>query len=238
MLDRLQGAFARERRFTSDASHELRAPLSVIRAEADVALRKERETSEYRRALSVIVEEADALEHLTRELLAAARADAPTGTGATAVLAEVVHSVGARMHKVAQERQITICVTEHTQGEAFVSADRATLERAIVPIVHNAIMHARAVVELRVERDGDFEALRVSDDGAGFSESGLERAFERFWRDDDARRRAGTGLGMPIARALILASGGTIEIANRPGGGASVHICLPRAASSKSHSVV
>ena len=115
-------------------------------------------------------------------------------------------------------------------GSASVTADRPTLERAIIPIVHNAIAHARAGVELRVEREGDVEVLDVCDDGAGFSDSGLEHAFDRFWRDDGARSREGSGLGLPIARTLILAGGGTIEIGNRPAGGASVRIRLPRAA--------
>ena len=94
--------------------------------------------------------------------------------------------------------------------------------------MHNAIIQAASSVTLRSGREGDFEELTVSDDGAGFSPVALELAFERFCRDDEARGRGGTGLGMPIARALVLGAGGTVDIANEPGDGAAVRTRLLR----------
>ena len=227
MLDRLQQAFGRERRFTSDASHELRAPLSVIRAEADLALRKERGPQEYRDALQVIAAEADALERLTRDLLAAARADAAIDERRDAVdLQAVAVSVAARLTALGAERGARIAVVS-ASSVSVLRADRDALERAVLTIAHNAIKYAHALVELRVARTADGVELTVDDDGPGFSQPALERAFERFWRDDDARHRDGTGLGLAIAKTTVERAGGSIAIANRPGGGGTVVLRFP-----------
>jgi signal transduction histidine kinase len=230
MLDRLGAAFARERRFTSDASHELRAPLSVIRAEADLALRKDREPAEYRAALAVILEQADDLEHLTRELLAAARAENAAGAVAAASdLDGITRAVGARFERIAADRGVTIEVHDSSDDRRLVRVDSATIERALVPIVHNAIVHAQSVVELRMARNDGFEEVIVCDDGPGFSDEALQRAFDRFWRDDANRSREGSGLGMAIAQAIVVRAAGSIAIGNRDSGGAAVRIRLPRA---------
>lgn len=227
MLDRLQQAFGRERRFTSDASHELRAPLSVIRAEADLALRKERGPEEYRDALRVIAAEADALERLTRDLLAAARADSAVEERRGDVdLQAVAAAVAERLTALGAERGVRIGVVPASSVPAL-RADRDALERAVLTIAHNAIKYARALVELRVARTADAVELAVEDDGPGFSETALERAFERFWRDDDARHRDGTGLGLAIAKTTVERAGGSIAIANRPGGGGTVVLRFP-----------
>ncbi|MBC5800795.1 MAG: HAMP domain-containing protein [Candidatus Eremiobacteraeota bacterium] len=222
MLDRLQHAFERERRFTSDASHELRAPLSVIRAEADLALRKERDPAEYRRALEGIAAEADALEALTRDLLAAARAESkfPSAGDAVVDLAALAASATSRLGILAEARGLAL----RTAGEpnALVQADHDALARALVTVLHNAIKYARAGVAVRVARRDDAVVVEVEDDGTGFSPVALDRAFDRFWRDDEARSTEGSGLGLAIARTLVEGSGGTIALSNRAGGGARV----------------
>ena len=222
MLDRLQHAFDRERRFTSDASHELRAPLSVIRAEADLALRKERTAAEYRAALETIASEADALEALTRDLLTVARAD---GGAAAAVelttidLSAVAADAVARLAVLARERGVRV----HVDGapNALVRGERDGLERAVITVLHNAIKYAspNGTVGVRVMHDGDAVELCVSDDGHGFSAEALQRAFDRFWRDDESRTLPGSGLGLAIAKATVERFGGTIAIANGAGGG-------------------
>lgn len=226
MLDRLQHAFERERRFTSDASHELRAPLSVIRAEADLALRKERGPAEYRRALEGIAAEADALEGLTRDLLAAARADVDEVSGGAIVpLDAVVAAASARLSILADARGLRLSTT--LTPEASVRGDRNALERAVLTVVHNAIKYARGRVDVRVTCENGAVALNVEDDGAGFSEEALKRAFDRFWRDDEARSTEGSGLGLAIARAIVEKAGGTIALGNQDGGGARVTMTFP-----------
>jgi len=226
MLDRLQHAFERERRFTSDASHELRAPLSVIRAEADLALRKERSDVEYRRALEGIAAEADALEGLTRDLLAAARADVePTGGAEPVDVGLLATTAAARLSVLADARGLRLRTA--VSRSAFVRADRGTLERAVVTVAHNAIKYAREDVDMRVACEDGTVTLAVEDDGAGFSQPALSHAFDRFWRDEEARSTEGSGLGLSIARAIVERAGGTISLVNRDGGGARVTMTFP-----------
>jgi signal transduction histidine kinase len=224
MLDRLEAAFARQGRFTADASHELRAPLSVIRAEADLALRKERDSGEYKRSLQAIADEADRIEELVEALLLTARADAGAIDRCDVDLPAVCRAIVERMDASARARNVALRVTG--ARNANISADPESLQRALTAIVHNAIAWARpsgaAEIEI-VGSAGTIEAV-VRDDGPGFSAEGLQHAFERFWRGDPARRRGSTGLGLAIARVLVEANGGTIALANRPGGGAEVRL--------------
>jgi signal transduction histidine kinase len=230
MLDRLHRAFERERRFTSDASHELRAPLSVIRAEADLALRRERTPEEYRRALETIATEADDLEALTVDLLAAARGGSPEGDGAAAVdLSAVAATVTRRMSVLALDRDVRI---DHV-GEAntVVLGNRALIERAIVSVVHNALKYSPEAgrIEVRVSGSQADAELTVRDGGPGFSPEALERGFDRFWRDDDARTREGSGLGLSLAKTIVERFGGTIALSNCDNHGALVRMTFPSA---------
>ncbi len=226
MLERLQHAFERQRQFTSDASHELRAPLAVIRAEGEVALREQRSTAEYREAIATMVDEAKALEALTRELLAAARAEHEAHPTATAVdMGEVVDGVVQRFSVLARERGVTI--EPRIELDATVLAARGELERVAVTIVHNATKYALRRVDVRVVSVDGTAELQVADDGPGFSTSALARAFDRFWRDDEARNEPGSGLGLTIAKAIIEREGGEIALTNAPTGGAVVRVRLP-----------
>ncbi|MEA2784381.1 MAG: hypothetical protein QOF71_485 [Candidatus Eremiobacteraeota bacterium] len=229
MLDRLQHAFDRERRFTGDASHELRAPLSVIRAEADLALRKERSGAEYRAGLQTIASEADALERLTRDLLMVARTDTLTAAAplATIDVSDVAKDAVQQLAVLAAERNVHVNV--EAGAGTTVLAERDGLARAAITLLHNAIKYASDAgnVGVRVARDGAVVELRVTDDGHGFSPEGLQRAFDRFWRDDEARSLPGSGLGLAIAKATVERFGGTISIANGDGGGAVVRLRLP-----------
>jgi len=229
MLERLQNAFERERRFTSDASHELRAPLSVICAEADLALRRERSGDEYREALRTIAERAEALEAITRDLLGAARADAEGGGNTVVDLDAIAREAAAQLAVLAAKRGVTIELA--AEGDTRVRAARDALSRAVVAVLHNAIKYARGGgnVRLSVVRDGAFAELRAGDDGPGFSADALEHGFERFWRGSDARTQEGSGLGLAIVRSIVLGNGGSVTLANAPDSGAVVRIRFPAA---------
>ena len=235
MLDRLEATFARERRFAADASHELRAPLAVLRAETELALRRERGTDEYRAALASIAREAARLEELVDELLAAARTEVDARDRQTLDAADLARRVGARAQAAAAMRGIDIRVDARDAAPA--QANGATVERALLAIVHNAIAYApeNGRVRLQVARAADAVSIEVADDGPGFSPDGLEHATERFWRGNSARPRGGTGLGLAIARSMVEANGGRLQLANGAGGGARVTVTLatpglPRAA--------
>jgi signal transduction histidine kinase len=226
MLDRLEAAFSRERRFVADASHELRAPLAVLRAETDLALRRDRSSDEYRNALMSIAREAVRLEQLVDELLAAARAEVDARQQQMLDASELVQTVGDRVRPAAATRGMDVQVEI---GEtALALANRATLERALLAIVHNAIEYGRhdGIVRLRATRTARNIQIEIADDGPGFTPDALAHATERFWRGDSAHPRGGTGLGLAIARTIVEANRGRLEFANAAGGGAVVTVVL------------
>lgn len=227
MLDRLQAAFEMERRFAADASHELRAPLTVLRAETELALRQPRSVAEYRKALQSLQSEIERLEMLTNDMLIAARAEIDAAQGRTVDAGEVAQSIVARVASSASLKGVGI--TGDAKA-ALVVADPSGLERALLAIVHNAIGFAAHRVHVGLEASEDSVAISVRDDGCGFSPTALENATERFWRADDSRPRGGTGLGLAIARTIIEANGGKLSIANATEGGALVTISLHRPA--------
>ncbi|HVR45541.1 MAG TPA: HAMP domain-containing sensor histidine kinase [Candidatus Binatia bacterium] len=229
MLDRLQSAFSRERRFVADASHELRAPLAVLRAETELALRRERTIDEYRAALTSIARESARLEELIDELLAAARAEVDAHRQQTLDASELVRDLGERVSPAAATRGMVVRV--ETPGAVLARANRATLERALLAVVHNAIEYGRndGTVRLRTFCNASTVTIEVADDGPGFSPDALEHATERFWRGDTAHPRGGTGLGLAIARTIVEANRGSLELANAERGGAIVTIALSAA---------
>ncbi len=226
MLERLEAAFSRERRFVADASHELRAPLAVLRAETELALRRERTGDEYRAALASIAREGARLEELVNELLATARAEVDAREQQTLDANELLSNLGDRVRAAAATRGIEIRI--ESNGVMLAQANRATLERALLAIAHNAIRYGRddGTVRMRSLRDDGLVRIEIADDGPGFTSDALAHATERFWRGDTARQRDGTGLGLAIARAFVEANRGTLQIANSTVGGAVVTVEL------------
>ncbi|HEX6643278.1 MAG TPA: ATP-binding protein [Gemmatimonadales bacterium] len=226
MLDRIERAFEGQRRFTADASHELRAPLNVLQGEIDVALRRERSADEYRDVLARCREEVARMAGLVRDLLALARSDAGVLAAQRGALdlTALANRVAERYRPLASAREVGIVATG---GTAPAHGDAALLERAIENLVVNAIRHSprggTVTVEVEPSRDGA-HVLRVRDEGPGIPAGQAEALFTRFFRGDPSRRRGdgslqeGAGLGLPIARAAAEAHGGTLRFAgNAPG---------------------
>jgi signal transduction histidine kinase len=229
MLDRLADAFQRERQFTADASHELRAPLTVIRATAEYALQTERDAAEYRKSLRAIGLEAIDLELLVRDLLAAARAEeSEPRLGARADLGAVTFDVVEELFPVARERGVRVQTA--LEDDVEIGLDPHAVGRLLRALLDNALRHAASLVRVRVERGEGAARLVLADDGSGFSAEALDHATERFWRDDPARQRGeGTGLGLAIAHGLVAAAGGALTLGNDAHGGAIVTVTLPLA---------
>lgn len=224
----LEDAFARQRRFTADASHELRAPLAVIRAEADLAISKEREPAQYRAALETIASEADYMESLIGDLLSAARAESGHLQRERVDASDILDRVAERLRPAATAKDASIDV-QRTPG-AFIVADGHSLERALLAIGHNAIRYAPAhgTVALHAHRSDHSVEIVVQDNGAGFSPEALHHALERFWREPGAAAGTGSGLGLAIARSVVEANKGTILLSNAANG-AQVRLRFPAA---------
>jgi signal transduction histidine kinase len=225
----LEDAFARQRRFTADASHELRAPLAVIRAEADLALRKEREAPAYRDALETIASEADHMETLLGDLLSIARGESGASPRERIDASNVLARVAERLAPAAEAKEARVDV-QRSDG-AMILADINALERALLAIGHNAVRYApaRGKITLQARRAEHAVEIAVQDNGPGFSVDALEHALERFWREPSVPAGTGSGLGLAIARSIVEANEGRIAISNVPGGGALVRLRFPPA---------
>jgi two-component system OmpR family sensor kinase len=229
MLERLEGALARERSFVADASHELRTPLALLKAELELALRRPRSAAELRQALRSAATETDHLTRLAEDLLVLARSDERRLPLRRAPLsaAAMLSDVAERFRWEAEKTGRAIAVDAPEGLEVVGDADR--LEQAVGNLVENALRHGHGPIRLSaVEWDARIE-LHVLDEGAGFPEQFLPRAFERFSRADEARSGKGAGLGLAIVDVIAEAHGGSARAANRDGGGADVWLSIPKA---------
>ncbi|HJQ74392.1 MAG TPA: HAMP domain-containing sensor histidine kinase [Gaiellaceae bacterium] len=229
MLARLRAAVEHERRFVADASHELRTPLALLRTELDLALRRPRTHEELESALRSAAEETQRLSRLADDLLLIARAD----QGPLPIRSEVVAAADLLADAAARFATRSSSVGRDvlvTPTDLHVDADPIRVGQALVNLVDNALIHGEGDVELGAEaRDGLVE-LHVRDGGVGFPDEFRARAFDRFSRADEARRRGGSGLGLSIVELVARAHGGEAGLRNVPSGGADVWISLPRAA--------
>jgi len=216
MLSRLEEGLARERRFVSDASHQLRTPLTVLKTELELALRRERSAEELERTLHSAAESAERLARLADDLLLLARAE----EGHVPLKAEQM-DVADVLHQVAERFGIEV------RADALViSADRLRLEQALTNMVDNALRYGSGNVTMTTRvRNGTAE-LHVLDEGPGFPEDFLGRAFERFSRSDGSAVD-GSGLGLAIVETIARAHDGRAHAANRPEGGADVWLAFP-----------
>jgi signal transduction histidine kinase len=214
LLADARGSMFRMRRFTADAAHELRTPVTAILGEAEVALRRKRTEAELRAALSTVQEEAVRIAQLLEALLSLARADAGTLLSSRAVLplGDIVEATVARVRERASHDDRAAIHVEHATTGALVDGNRTLLSRAIENLLDNGVRHARTRVVVTVTSDETTARLQVADDGAGVPAQLVATLFERFARGDSARSADGFGLGLSIARAIAQAHGGTLEL--------------------------
>jgi signal transduction histidine kinase len=232
-LERLDIAVKRIRQFTSDASHELRTPLALIRATAELALRRERDPEGYRTSLRQIEYEAEHMTALTESLLTLARADAG-GLGMTMQstdLNELIHSVVQQNAALAMEKGVMLrAVAAGPPAQAAqAAADASGIRRILLVLVDNALKHTPAggMVTVSTAADATRVTLTVEDTGEGIPATALPHIFERFYRADPARGSgSGFGLGLSIAQAIAQAHGSAITVSSTPGAGARFSLPL------------
>jgi len=228
MLERLEEAFKRERAFVSDASHELRAPLTVLKGEIEMALRKGRSPEELAAALRSAGEETDRVVQLAEDLLVIARSDQgrlpvrPAPVDVRNVFGDLSKRFAMRSRE--SHREFVVDAPDGLR----VTADPLRLRQALGNMVDNALRYGGGTVRLRAAESNGAVEIHVMDDGPGFPPDFLASAFERFSRADEARTPGGAGLGLAISEAIAIAHRGAVGAANRPEGGADVWIALPR----------
>jgi signal transduction histidine kinase len=228
MLERLDSAFASQKRFVADASHELRTPLTVLRTEVEVALADPNATAAELRATAEIVrEEVQRSEALLDSLLALARSEARALARHEPVdMADITRSVVARLQSQAEARDVELAVEQHS---VVVDGDRGLLEQLVFNLIENALTHnySRGVAKVWVGPRGDRAALRVTNSGPRVPEASVQLLTEPFHRVERRRDRRGAGVGLSVVRAVAAAHGGRLELSARADGGLVADVELP-----------
>jgi heavy metal sensor kinase len=230
MLDRLEEGFARERQFISDASHELKTPLTVINANAQMLERwADRDPDVRADSLRAIREESGALAAMVNGMLLLAKAESGDDIpreplDLVPVVADAVRIARPR----AEEKGLALNL--HGNGETPVLGDANLLRQLVTNLIDNAVKFTETgAIDVYVEHAAERATVTVADTGVGIDDESLERIFDRFFRTDVSRNRAvpGTGLGLAIVRSIARVHDGVVTATRRPSGGTSFALSLP-----------
>ncbi len=226
-----QQAFERQQAFVANASHELRAPLTLMRASAEVALRDVPAADADRRSLlGDVLQEVDHMSHLVDDLLLLSRLDAKrlklerTAISLRDLFADVQRQVG----RVSDERGVRLTASAIDRS---AMGDVTRLRQVLLIVLDNALRHTPrgGSIEMTARSSGKHIQIDVADSGEGIAPKHLPHVFERFYRADSTPGKDGSGLGLAIAKGLIEAQHGSIAIASEPGRGTQVTLTLPGA---------
>ena len=239
MLARLEQSFGGLRRFTADASHELKTPLMVLRAGVERALTDPGTAPEALEALDETLHQINQMSEMVENLLTLARADegrAPL-TLEPCDLRELVAEAAETAGMLAERAEVSV-TSELPEGPVEIEADRHRIRELLLNLVTNAIKYTPAGgkvgLRLALAEGGAAVVITVADSGIGIAAGDLPHIFERFWRADPARSRTGerpgTGLGLAITKWIAEAHGGSITVQSRPGRGTAFTVTLRKAA--------
>jgi heavy metal sensor kinase len=232
MLDRIEISFRRITRFTADASHDLRTPVTIIRATAEITLRKRRTESEYQDALARVLETSVETTALLENLLTLARADAGAGGLEMHTLDLTAHVRKARERAAVLASTKSLSLNVHVPDTSvLVRADAVAIDRLLLILLDNAVKYTPpgGRCEIELQKCENEARIVVRDSGVGIENNELELVFERFHRSDQARspETPGAGLGLSIARWIAGVHGGSIRAASRVGVGSEFLVTLP-----------
>jgi two-component system OmpR family sensor kinase len=223
MLERLESAFASQRTFVSDASHELRTPITIVRGHLELL---GDDPDERRETIALVTDELDRMSRFVDDLLLLAKAERDDFLRMGAV------ELGALTDELL-EKAVALGARDwglESRGEAVLVADRQRLTQAVMGLAQNAVQHTRDgdPVWLGSSVEGGVAKLWVRDGGPGVAPADQSRIFERFARASASRRRSeGAGLGLAIVRAIADAHGGRVDLSSRPGAGAKFTLVVP-----------
>ncbi len=230
MIERLEKAFQRQKELTGDASHELRAPLAVIHAEASLALQKERDTASYQKSLEIIVAEAEHMSGVIKQLLFLARADMGKEDEALKKLnlTQLLSAVCNDVNILFLEKKLSFNLKIHEQIE--VMGNEKLLRNLILNLLTNAIRYTPPGGEIIVAlfQKKKEAIISVADNGIGIPAEALPKIFDRFYRVDKNRSRdaGGSGLGLAISNQIVQIHGGKIEVESKINQGTTFFVKL------------
>jgi signal transduction histidine kinase len=222
MLDRLEAAFAGQRRFLSDAGHELRTPITIVRGHLEV-MGDDRE--ERRETIELVTDELDRMGRMVDELLLLERTQRPGFLRNEPVaLDDLVEETLAKARPIADRDW-------QLDGDrtGTLVADRQRIQQALLNLAENAAKYTRKGDRIRIGaevREGR-AYLWVGDTGPGIDPADQGRLFDRFQRGDRSRDKEGTGLGLTVVKAIAEAHGGRVEVDSSPGAGATFTLVIP-----------
>jgi heavy metal sensor kinase len=248
MISRLDQSFRQMKQFSSDASHELKTPLTILKGEVEVMLRKERTSHEYQQTLKSNLEEINRMSRIVEDLLTLSKAD----TGEIRLnredinLTEILNEVVAQMDRLAKSKRLHLSASNHPQ-DIHLFGDSLRLRELFINLIGNGIKYTEEGGSIRITlqrecpplmRDqsdwregekGGFVKIIVSDTGMGIAKEDQERIFNRFFRVDKARSReqGGSGLGLSICKWIVEAHQGEIKVESELGKGSSFIVKLP-----------
>ena len=229
-FDRLADAIERQKRFTADASHELRTPVTIILSETQRALKRDREPEQYREIISTCRAAAERMRALVESLLVLAKQDLPTAGAAHAPcdLAEITAGVADLLQPLADEHGTEI---ERDLSPAPLRGDEHSLAMVVQNLLSNALVHPPegGRVRIRTTTMAEGPTLEISDTGPGIPAEHLPRLFDRFYRADSARVQTNghSGLGLAIAKSVVESHGGTIEVRSSSETGTLFRVTFP-----------
>ena len=237
LLARLHVAYHRQRQFSTDASHQLRTPLTILIGQIEVALKQERSQAEYRRTLSSALAKADQLRQIIEALLFLARSDSDAQL-LDCEIVDLERWVAQHLVDWSATNLSTARIRQSAGGKPLpVRVHPPLLAQLLDNLLDNAQKYGRdaspIVVETLFDHDTDQAILAVVDSGAGIPPAETSRVFEPFYRAEQARRRGvpGVGVGLAIVRRIATAFAGTASLTSSPGLGSRFEIRLPIASS-------
>jgi len=229
MLDRLERAFTSQRQFIEDLSHELKTPLSVLKGELEVTLKKMRSAEDYESILRSSLEEVNTIIKISENLLVLAQYDSMTMAleKSSLNIAELVQQAASDMKMFAQQREILLHLS--ALDNIFLWGDKIKLRQLFINLIDNALKYtpAQGTVTIEVHRELNWAKISVSDTGVGIPEDELPHVFDRFYRGKKGRRQEGFGLGLSIAKAITEAHQGRIEAESVLNKGTKFAVFLP-----------
>ncbi|MFH0764526.1 MAG: ATP-binding protein [Candidatus Omnitrophota bacterium] len=232
MLERLEHAFASQKKLFENLSHELKTPLTILKGEFEVVLKKTRSQAEYEAILKSALEEVDRMTRLAGNLLELARLESkevfPEKKRLNLNL--IVRGIVNNIRKVAESKNISVSC--RAEDELFVEGDEDRLKTMFLNILDNAVKYTKpgGGISVTSERHGSFVNVKIDDTGIGVSKEEIDHIFDRFYRTENARANMGFGLGLSIAKSIVEAHKGDIKVESRSSKGTAFTVSLPLSA--------